>query len=215
LIGAAVVVFLVASEFSFANIDAPAARPQATDTDRESLNKSELAEEVRRLRSQFDQKTIELEIERERYAKALNDLKTQQSAQKYELAASQARMLKIQNDDNNHRSVARRQAPSNRILADLARLNDPDATYQINAEGTLVLNNRYRITGRPIRSKNYDVDYWASCLIEVSIADTGEIINRLVFKKGVSQALMVGDASANLTLAVTPDLSSGCLLAAS
>ncbi|MGZ5096348.1 MAG: hypothetical protein ACXWCH_35005, partial [Burkholderiales bacterium] len=79
--------------------------PQATDTDRDSLNDSELAEEVRRLRSQFDQKTIELEIERERYAKALNDLRTQQSAQKYELAASQARMLKIGDDDNNQSTV--------------------------------------------------------------------------------------------------------------
>jgi len=104
---------------------------------------------------------------------------------------------------------------ANQILNDLVHLDYDNASYRINSAGTLVLNRRYLVTGRPIRSENYDFNYWASCLIEVKNTTTGEMVKRTVFKKGVPQALTIGGASANLVLSVTPDLSSGCLFASS
>jgi hypothetical protein len=211
-----------AHDGSAVNAEAQVARQQSSGPDSGSFKAedAEVAKELVRLRSQFDQKATELDRERRRFAEAISELKSQREAERYEIAELQAKVQKSKEGESERKTqaVPPRQGSSfstNQILNDLVHINDENASYRINAEGTLVLNNRYLVSGRPISSENYDINYWASCLIEVKNTTTGEMVRRTVFKKGVPQALTVGEASANLILSVTPDLSSGCLFATS
>jgi hypothetical protein len=213
-----------AHEGSTANTVSQAAQRQPSEASANStpskVEDTELANEITKLKNQLHQKATELDRERQRFSAAINQLRSQREAEGYHLAGSQTRVQnsKEGETDRTNQDATRQEGNptfANPILSDLAQSNDAKASYRINADGTLVLNKRYLVTGRPISSENYDVNFWASCLIDVKNTGTGETVSRTVFKKGVPQALSIGDVSAKLILSVTPDPSAGCVFAAS
>lgn len=214
----AIVTLTIAVDCRLYTADAEAQKTQQESGASAQQQNEELAKELVQLRSQVGEKTIELDRQREQFIVAVNELKAEHEAERNEISELMAKKRKKDERGRETHVATGRQgklSSSNQILNDLVRRNEANQFFRLNYSGTLVLNNKYLITGRPIKSNNYDVTFWASCLIEVRNAITGEVVSRAVFKKDVAQTLSVEKAGANLVLSVIPDSSSDCLFAAS